>query len=139
MKLVFADETLIEQLVAIATGSGGGLYWRLFENDVVPSADMVKADYTLSDDAWGEIQVAPGDFDIQQVSAGQGSIQALNIVFQNGSGGPLNFYGYVILNAAKTKVIAAARFDDAPISLADFGKLPVVPILGAQSYYPDGA
>lgn len=139
MKLVFADESLIDELVALATGSGGGLYWRLFENDIVPATDKVKADYTLSDDAWGEIQVPPADFDIQQVSAGQGSIQALNIVFQNGSGGPLNFYGYVILNAAKTKVIAAVRFDDAPISLADGAQLPVVPILGAQSYYADGA
>lgn len=139
MKLVFADESLVDQLLLLAAGTGAGLYWRLFENNKTPAAGDVLADYTLSDDAWGEIQVDPGDFTIQQVSAHQGSIQALNIVFTNGSGGPVAIYGYCILNAAKTKLIAAVRFDDAPIALADGAQLPVVPILGSQSYYDSGA
>lgn len=134
MKLIFADESLIDQLLLIAAGDGGGLLWKTFENDFSPDASKVFADYTFSDDAWGEIQVPPGDFTLQQLSAHQASIQADNIVITNGSGGVKVLYGYAITNEAGTKIVASTRFD-APIVLADGASFPITPVLGSQSLY----
>lgn len=135
MHLVFADEHLIDTLTAILTGAGDGLFWKLFESNTVPTAASVLADFTFADDSWGEIQVAPGDFSLSQVSAHQASMQAPNIVFTNTTGAIVQVYGYAIVNPAKTKILAAARFDDAPIALDLGSALPVVPVIGSQSYY----
>ena len=138
MKIVFADESLLDILNAIADGSGAGLFWKLFENNVTPDSDSVVADFTFATAAWGEIQVPLASFTLQQVAAHQASIQAPDITFTNGDAIAVTLFGYVVTNAAKTKVIAAARFDDAPITLAVGSPFAVTPVLGLESLYTSG-
>jgi hypothetical protein len=135
MKLEFADESLLDILAAISPGSGAGLFWKLFTNDFTPAVGNVLADFTFASATWAELQVAPAAFTITQLAGHQASIQANNIVFTNSGGSIVSVYGYAITNTAKTKIVAATRFDDAPIVMDLLAQLPVTPILGMQSYY----
>ena len=133
MDQIYPDNGLVYLLQQIVAGSGSGLYWRLFENNVTPSLADTLGTYTLSSTSWGRIQVAPANFTLTQVAAHQGSAQATNIVFTNTTGVPKTVYGFVIEDPAEAKLLAAARFDAAPITIADGGTLVVTPIVGDQS------
>jgi len=130
MTQVFPDDGLVWSLKQLANAAGSGMYWRLYENNVTPSLADTLATYTLSDTAWGRIQVALASFTLTQVAAHIGSIQAPDIVFTNGSGGSKNFYGYVIYEPTTNKLVAAARFDAAPLVVANGATVTVTPILG---------
>lgn len=133
MHQIYPDQGLIFQLLEIADGAGDGLYWRLFENNITPSLDDVLADYTLSDDSWGRINVVASAFTLQQVFTHIATIQGSNLVFTNTTGSTVTIYGYVITDFGESIVLGAARFDAAPLTVLDGGTVVVTPILGALS------
>jgi len=133
MKQLYPDGGLVEIARAIAGPTGHGNYWRLFTNNYTPSLTSILADLTLAADTWAEAQLDQDAFILEQVAVHVGSIQAANIVFTNTTGGTISVYGYAILNEAKTKLLAIARFDDAPRAILNGGTCQVVPIYGDLS------
>lgn len=127
---LFIDDGLIFCLKQIADAAGSGMYWRLFSSNTTPTKDDVLGDYTLVSTTWGRIQVDLADFTLEQVAAHVASIQANNIVFTNTSGVSVNVYGYVVYEPTGDKLVAAARFDSAPLAVPDGGTVVVTPILG---------
>lgn len=135
MHQIYPDQGLVYMLDQIAKGSGTGLYWQLYQNNVTPTLGNVLTDFTLAATSWGRIQVADAAFTLKQVAANVGSIQAPNIVFINTTGVSQTVYGYVIIDDSLTKIVAAARFDTAPIVIAIAGNQTVTPILGDYSQF----
>jgi hypothetical protein len=134
MLLVFMDESLIHSLLAIATDypAGGPIHFRLFTNNITPGRGDTLGSYTEA--AWtgyAAVALGAGSFTIQSVVAHLGSIQAPGITFSNTSAGAQTAYGYFITTDSDTTVLAAARFDGAPLTLIPLvGTLVVTPILG---------
>jgi hypothetical protein len=130
MTQLYVDAGLVYTLLKLANAGGSGLYWGLFSSNTTPTKGSVFADFTMWNTSYGRKQVAVGSFTLQQVAANIGSIQAPDEVFTNGSGGSLNAYGYIIYVPTTNEIIAAARFDSAPLVVANGGTVVVTPILG---------
>lgn len=130
MTQLYIDDGLVWCLQQIANAAGAGMYWRLYTSNTTPAKGDTLATYTLAATGWGRIQVPVGSFTLTQVAADIGSIQAPNIVFTNTTGGTINVYGYVIYEPTGNKLVAAARFDTAPIAVLNGGTLVVTPVLG---------
>jgi len=130
MTQLFPDIGLLYALNRLANAGGSGLYWALFSSNSTPVKASLFADFTMWDTSYGRIQVALASFTLQQVAGNIGTIQAPNITFTNGSGGNLNAYGYLIYVPSTNEIIAAARFDSAPLVVANGGTVIVTPILG---------
>jgi hypothetical protein len=135
MHQLYPDQGLTYSLKQIANGSGLGLYWQLYQNNFTPTLNSQLSDFTLATITWGRIQVPVAAFTLEQVAAHVGSIQAPNIVFTNSTGVIQVIYGYVILDATAGKVVGAARFDAAPITVPLLGTQTVTPILGDFSEF----
>jgi hypothetical protein len=56
--------------------------------------------------------------------------------FTNGSGSTQSVYGYAVIDPSNTFLVACARFDSAPISIAAGDAMPVLPILQSRSQLP---
>lgn len=134
MNQIYPNEGLLQNLKRIAGTSSTGNYWQLYENDVTPGPESVLADFTLAtfDD---DVQRAASDFALSQVQDNVGTIIAPNITFGPPGGAGVDVYGYVIMDPSKTILIAAARFDDAPKTIAAAGVYQVVPIFGDFSEF----
>jgi hypothetical protein len=130
MVQLFIDDGLLFCLKQIANAAGAGMYWQLYTSNTTPAKSDTLATYTLASSTYFRSQQAVGNFTLQQVAADIGTIQAPNVVFTNGSGSPVTVYGYVIYEPTGSKLVAAARFDSAPITIAAGGTLVVTPILG---------
>jgi len=130
MVQLFIDDGLLFCLQQIANAAGAGMYWRLYTSNTTPAKSDTLATYTLAATGWGRIQVALASFTLQQVAADIGSIQAPNIVFTNTTGGSITVYGYVIYEPTGNKLVAAARFDAAPVVVPNGGTVVVTPALG---------
>lgn len=131
MDLIFPDDGLVEQLTRILNG---GIKYHLFTNNVTPDLGDIVSTYTEA--AWtGYAAVAQSfsDYAINGVSGHNGFAIATPISFSNSSGGSVNAYGYYVTNTAGTKLLAAARFDSAPVSIPNSGSTQVVPVWGDLS------
>jgi hypothetical protein len=133
MHQIYPDDGLIKILERIANDAGAGCYWRLFESNTTPSLADTIATYTLSLTSWGRIQVPLASFTLEQVFTHIGQIQAANITFTNTTGATKTVYGYIITDAAETKLLGTARFDAAPVTVLNGGTVVVTPTLGDQS------
>lgn len=135
MDLIYPDNGLVQSLLVLVENGGSGLLWSLYTNNYTPIKSSVLADFTsVSGDLVGTYKAV--DFVFQQTVGNVGYIQANNKVKTNSSGASKNWYGYYVLHASTSKIIAAARFDDAPRVIANGGTTQIVPILGAKSVLP---
>jgi len=131
MQQFYPDDGLVFQLLQIVADD---VRYHLFTNDFTPDRDTVLAD--LTEAAWtgyAYVDVAPGDFATSGVAGHVGYIQAPPITFDNGSGADQSAYGYYVTNVAGTKLLAAARFDSAPITKPDGDQFTVIPVWGDSS------
>lgn len=133
MRLIFPDEGLVEQLKRIVND---GVTYHLFTNDVTPDRDTELAG--LTEAAWSGYAAASldeTDFPTESVAGHNGSILGPAVAFLNSSGSPVDAYGYYVTDVANSMLLAAARFDDAPISKADAESFLVVPTWGDFSRF----
>jgi len=129
--LIFPDDGLVEQLNRILTAT---VKYRLFTNNVTPALGDVVATYTEA--AWtgyAAVSQTFSDFTINGVSGHNGFAIAPPISFSNSSGSPVNAYGYFVTNSGGTILLAVARFDSAPVTIANGGSTSVVPVWGDYS------
>lgn len=126
--LAFPDPGLVWQLEQILTAT---VKYRLFTNNYTPTLSDVVGDYTEA--AWtsyAAITQAWADFTINGVSGHNGFALAPPISFSNGSGSPVSAYGYFVTDSTGAILLAAARFDSAPVTIAAGGTALVVPTWG---------
>ena len=109
---------------------------KLYTNDLTPGVGTVLGDFTEqgSGTGYAAITVAAADFSLTGVSGNIGTVQASPVTF-TASGGAWTVYGYYVTNTGNDKLLAAARFDGAPITVPDGGTRVVVPIFSLQSRY----
>lgn len=106
----------------------------LFTNNLTPTLDSVLGDFTEA--AWtgyAAAAVSPGSFSVT-TSGHLTTAIASPVSFSNTSGSPVDAYGYFVTDDTGA-LVACARFDTAPVSIADGGSYPVVPIIGDFSQY----
>lgn len=138
MDQIYPDEGLIDVLKSVANGKdGGGLTWALFLNDITPTLDSLKADFTLAATGWTDsgATIDATAFTLGAVDTHIGTIQAANIFFTNATGVSQDAYGYIVYDG-DDKIVAAARFDDAPRVITNGAQTFVVPVLGDYSGLP---
>lgn len=130
MDQVFPDDGLVQAALNML---GTGIQYRLYTNDVTPTLFSVVGDF--SEAAFGgyvPVALTVADFGLVQVLNHVGIIQAAAIAFQNTSGGNVTCYGYFVLDD-QGNVLAAARFDSAPLVRADGESFIIIPIFGDLS------
>lgn len=131
MDLLFPNDGLVEQLTRILNGT---VKYHLFTNNVMPTlADTVS---TYTEAAWtgyAAVSKTFSDFTINGVSGNLGFAIASPIAFSNSSGSSQAAYGYYVTDSAGAILLAAARFDSAPVSIPNGGSTSVVPVWGDYS------
>jgi len=130
---VYVDQGLCEILLRAVENDGDGLTWAVFENDEDVDHDSQLIDFDLPIGAWSRVNLHAIDFILQQVVANVGTIQAMPITFTNGELVSIDLYGFVVYDPVGEKLFAAARFDDAPRTLAPGSSTVVQAILGDYS------
>jgi hypothetical protein len=134
MDLVFPNQGLKEQLQRILTS---GFNWRLFTNNITPTRSNVLSDFTeaiFSGYApWFQQWT---DFTLNGVSGNTGYAIAPPVAFSNSSGSDQQVYGYFVTDTGNTMVVAAARFDGAPVTIPNGSSIAVVPTWGDVSQLP---
>jgi hypothetical protein len=110
--------------------------WHIFINDVTPARATVAGDLTFDDDSFPPVSLTSDDFTLEQVLSDVGSIQAPTIPFENVGADTVLVYGYAIVNTAGV-LIAAARFNGAPLTIDVADTTPVVPVLSVDSLLPE--
>jgi hemolysin-activating ACP:hemolysin acyltransferase len=106
VKLQEAQQTYVESL-----------YWALFTNDVEIEDETVWGD--LTEAAWtGYARVPVGDLSAAAIVAGKSQqVPDAVPVFTNGSGSPVTFYGWALIDTTSTPVIVAAK-EVTPVEIA---------------------
>lgn len=128
MDQIYPDNGLVYLLNQMVQN---GFVFDLFVNDAIPTLNDTSASYTIASwTGYASIAVTGSAFTFSQVVAHLGFLQAPNIFWTNASGSPQTVYGYIIWDVAKTYILAAARFDAAPIVIPDTGNQLVTPIIG---------
>lgn len=133
MNLIFADEGLEILLARLATPS---VQVHLFTNNITPTRNTVLDDLDLAVfTGYAAVTVLLADFVLSGVTAHTGFLIAAPVAFLNSSGAPVSCYGYAVTEVGGAELLAAARFDAAPISKADGESFLVTPILGDFSQF----
>jgi len=121
MDFVFPTTLSVSSLTAlVAAGPPAGLLngavIELFQNDIVPSPSTLLADYTLADyDGYAAEAITWGAVSISD----DGDPEVIGIAGEfrpTGATTPNAIYGCLILSGAGA-LLAAARFDDAPLPM----------------------
>lgn len=135
MAQIYPDEALLPILRAIVAQAAAGLTWALYQNDIDPQRDSVLADFDIAA-SWGQLNLTDTDFATGFVFQHIGVIQAASHRFENNTGVSQTIYGYVAFDPLTNKLIAVARFTDAPVVLDDGEYRSVAPLLGDFSQQP---
>lgn len=131
MDLLFPDTGLI-YLLKKAVGSF--LIYDLFINDFTPTLDSQLSDFNRAVwSGYAPINVPIADWTTENVAAHLGTLSAPDIVFFNTSPSNVTVYGYYVKDSTNGILIAAARFDLAPVTIVPGDGLPVTPLLGSYS------
>lgn len=135
MDQIYPDDGLIWWLQQmVGQGLASGVEFDLFASNITPALTDTVSTYSGSIPSWagygGPIAVAGSAFTFVNVVAHLGSAQAPNVAFGNSSGSTQQAYGYIIRNPGGTKLLAAARFDSAPLSILNGAFQLVTPIVG---------
>ena len=124
MHIVYPDVGLVRILRMVANG---GLTYAVFSNDVFPASDSELNFFDL--DEFDTVEVSESDFDTEGITSGTGFIRAPIINVAPLGGVSREAYGYVITDSVSGELIACARFNDSPRTIAPTETCPVVPIL----------
>jgi hypothetical protein len=135
---VFPDDDLLESLQHMIVG---GVHYYLFTNNITPTDSDVIGTYTIALTDVGpaaiDTLVPLASFTLQAVSGHIGKITAPDAVITNNSGSPITVYGYIgsfsTVANLPIDVLLAARFDGAPIVLANGGTINITPTLSLRS------
>jgi hypothetical protein len=131
MNVVFPDAGLIPILVKIV---GSGLIYNLFINDINPGVESVLVDFQIANwSGYASVTVPAAAWSLQVVEGDVGKFQADPILFFNTSPGDRVTYGYYVTDSSNTDIVAAARFDLAPVTIRRGDAYPVLPLLGLYS------
>ena len=128
MNQVYPDDGLVMQLVRILTA---GIKVHLFVNNATISRATTLGDLTeATHTGYAAITLDNTDFTTTGVVSNTGYAIAPPISFANSSGGDVSAYGYYITDTAGTKLLAAAKFDGAPLVRGDGESWLVTPAWG---------
>lgn len=128
MDVIFPDVGLVQILL---NAVGDGLTYHLFDNDVSPSLEDTLATYHQANwSGYAPQTVVQSDFFISEVVAHLGGIEAGPLNFLNTSPANVTVYGYYVTDVTTGTLVAAARFDLAPITIPVGGGYAITPQLG---------
>src|SRR5437868_194692 len=133
MQQVYPDEGLVELITRMLASS---LHLHLFVNDLTPSFTTVLLDMTEA--TFGGYSVASlliADWAVMGVSAHNGYALAAPKSFLNSSGIDQAAYGYYFTDVSDSMLIAATRFDSAPVTKHDGESFLVFPTWGDFSQF----
>jgi hypothetical protein len=129
--VIFPDTGLL-YLARQAVGTG--LIYDLYMNDYTPGLDSNLGNFVRGNWSGYIPQFVPmAAWTVSLISAHVGSLSAAPIPFTNPSIGPVQVYGYFVKDASNTVLVAAARFDLAPITIPVGNVFTVVPLIGSFS------
>lgn len=128
MDLLFPDDGLVMQLTRILTAT---VKYHLYTNNYTP--DLAATLSSVTEASWtgyAAVSLTDSNYTITGVTAHNGYAIAAPISFSNTSGSSQNAYGYYVTDSSATKLLAIARFDSAPLSIANGSSAQVVPVWG---------
>ena len=125
----YPDEGLSDWITRMQASN---LSLRLYQNNVTPDRDTVFADLTESSfTGYAAVAIASGDWTNLAIAAHVLRSVASPKTFTNSGGAAQDVYGYFVTEPATGRIMAVARFDLAPVSIAALGGTVVVtPFLG---------
>jgi hypothetical protein len=133
MNLIFPNEGLTEQLQRIL---GGEVTYRLFTNDVTPSASTRISDLTEAGfDDYTPVTLNSGDFGTMGVSGNSGFAIASPISFHNASSTDQDVFGFYATNVENDILLAVSRFTGAPVTISPDGSVSIIPTWGDFSQF----
>jgi len=128
MDLIFPDNGLVFQLEQILNAT---VKYRLFTNNITPSLSDTVSTYTEAVfSGYAPVSQTFSNFTLNGVTGHNGYALAAPINFTNSSGSSVNVYGYFVTDTTGTILLAAARFDSAPVAIPGGGSTQVVPTWG---------
>ena len=135
MKQIYVDLGLVFWLQKMVAD---GLSFHLFTNNATPNRETTLGG--LTEATWtnySPILVSGGSFTLFGVAGHRGHLSAADISFLNDSGGTQTAYGYYITDGdgMDPLLLAAARFDDAPLARDDQDSWNIVPRIGDFSEF----
>ena len=130
-ELFFPDVSLVWSLQRLI---GPGLLYHIFTNDHNVTLTDTLASFTEATySGYAPINVAAAAWSMTSVTNHLGGIAAPTIAFFNISGSSYKAFGFFVTDTTGAQLVAASRFDDAPITVAPGAFVPVVPELGSYS------
>jgi hypothetical protein len=138
MNQIYSDEGLLLLLKRIAGAeatAGLGNKWSIYTNDKSPTGRSVLSDFTLSQVDFDVFTRTSVDLVLGQVIAGIGTIEGPLLKFKNLAVADRVVYGYVITNDFGTILIAAGRFDAAPVTVLPGDYVLVQPVYSDRSEF----
>jgi hypothetical protein len=136
MQLIWPNQGLSRVLTRmLGDVSAGDLLWILYVNDVTPTHTTVRTDLTPDVTNFTEVSQSNSDFTLSFLDSAARTYykMAPYIYFQNTGLSTVNVYGYFIVDPVNPELIAAARFDGAPLGIIPGDSIPVQPIIGCLS------
>jgi hypothetical protein len=117
------------------TGGLDGLEYHLFDSNTTPTVDSVVGDFTEPPGAWFAAQPAVGWIAAFLALADVGQTNATDLTWVNSSGGPVNLYGFFVVDPVSLALMFAARFDSAPQMVLDGQGIVLVPSFQDSTIY----
>jgi hypothetical protein len=113
---------------------GTALIYDLYRNNYTPTLSSALVDFQRANwSGYAPVTIPAVLWTVQMVAGNVGRFQAPIILFGNSSATEQAAYGYYVKDATNTVLIAAGRFDLAPVIIPRGGAYPVLPLLGAYS------
>lgn len=125
---VYPDAALVPLLERIVAD---GVRYHLFTNDITPDADTELIDFIEATwEDYASVLVDGADFSLNGVTANRGTILAAPISIEQTGVGTNSAYGYYVTDSGSTVLLAAARFDSAPVNKDQGEHWVITPIFG---------
>lgn len=131
MDVIFPDPSLVWMLRRVV---GVGLLYHLYTNNYAPTLNDDLGSYI--EGVWSgyaPIMVPAANWIVNGVTGHVGLLQAGPVNFPNTTPLPVEVYGYFATDDTGTQLVAAARFDIVPFTIATGSFCPVTPLLGSYS------
>jgi hypothetical protein len=126
--LLFPDQGLVWQLNQILAS---GVNYHLFDNAVTPTLSTILANLNeASFSGYALIGITWSWYTITGVSGHQGYAIGSPLTWTNTGGSPVDLYGYYVTDTGNSLLLAAAAFDNAPLSVPAGGTCLVLPSWG---------
>lgn len=131
MDTIFPDAGL---LYILKQTVGTALIYDLYRNNVTPSLASTLADFQRANwSGYAPVTIPAILWNVQMVAGNVGQFQAPIVLFGNSSPTDQAAYGYYVKDATNTILVAAGRFDLAPVTIRRGDAYPVLPLLGCYS------